>query len=252
MPAERSVAFIAPVFALLALLAAPALAASPGEDAAKRAADTHEAWCSDAATGRATRHADALVELAPVLQEVSSVFEASGEPFLLYWRGLLNRCLSQHTQAQDDLRAFVSYAGASDVYASQVERAVALLRRYAAQEGGARSQPSPVLGGVVVGAGLAVGSAALGGLAGWQGGLATEGQARYDEGQRSWADSQIIADEADVSAGASGGLVAGAVGVGLASAVTFIVTATRGDAPSVVLLPRWERGAVGLVLAGSW
>lgn len=243
---------IATLFVVLGASAQPALAAKPAEAAAKRASDAHEAWCSDASAGRATRHAQALVELAPILAEVSRVFEESGEPYLLFWRGMLNRCLSQEEQAEDDLRAFVSFAGASELYANQVQRAVALLRRSAAPSTSSGSRPSPTVGGVILGSGLAAGSAALGGLAGWQGGLASEGQARFYEGQRPWADLSATADEADEHVRFSGGLVAGAVGVGVASAVTFVVVAARGAAPPVAVVPLLDGTTTGLALTGKW
>ncbi len=244
---------------LLLLWAGSALAQAPAAvEVAERAAAAHEAQCSDVAAGKATAAAEALARVGPVLAEVSRSYDASGEPFLLYWRGMLNQCLDQEDRAASDLAAFVKAAAAWPVYAEQVTEAKRRLRGLL-PEGGSTTQPSgPAPGGIVAGASLLGAGALFGGLSGWQGGLSAQAQTDWDAGLQPYDELETIRQDGQASADASNGLLAGAIGLGLGGLTAFVITATtsgpKAPRAASVLPTAWPlpEGGAALGLVGRW
>lgn len=92
---------------IVLLIATPAFA-GPAEDAALRATEVRDEHCADMAQDRTSSMTGALVAVAPVLDEVSRVYDETGEPYLLYWRGVLLECSNQESRAVNDLQAFAA------------------------------------------------------------------------------------------------------------------------------------------------
>ncbi len=116
------------------------MAATPSE-AALEAARVRDELCSDAAGSDTTLAANVHTEVSRVWSEVSGAFESSQQPFLLYWRGVLEQCLDQDERARDDLERFLLDSGDDPSYADLARDARRRLRRLAAAEqGGGRTQ----------------------------------------------------------------------------------------------------------------
>ena len=136
--------------------------------AAVAASAVLDAECTDVAGGAATTSANALVVVGPVLAQVSSTYDATREPVLLYWRGALTSCIGQEDRAVEDLTAFVAAVDGQPGYEDQVRDARRRLQRLTASSArpvAARAVPQagspigPVLlagGGAALGAGLGV------------------------------------------------------------------------------------------------
>jgi hypothetical protein len=214
-------------------------------DLAQRAATVHERDCSQVSVGGATQAAQAMVRVVPLLAEVSESYDRSKEPFLLYWRGMLQDCLGQEDRAITDLQSFLRIAGDDPLQAAPLEEARRRLRRLGEPVESSRSAPAAnpgvVLGAVLIGAG-----GAFGGLGAWQGVSAQNAQDEFDAGGRPWAQSQSILEAGQTNANASAALIAGAAGSGIAGIVAMIVGGTTSGTPSVAVLPT-EHGVVAAV-----
>ncbi len=68
--------------------------------------------CADVHHDQVGRRAQANLEVAKVWTRVSDAWEASGESWLQYWRGVLGQCLGDNEAAEADLQAFAD--GAED------------------------------------------------------------------------------------------------------------------------------------------
>jgi hypothetical protein len=111
-------------FVLLLLLLVPVSAlAGPADDMAVEASQFHQAWCADAASAEDTQAARALALVAPVLANLSEVYDQDRTVFLLYWRGLLYECTHQDDRASRDLAAFVGAADPTGPFAAMVRDA---------------------------------------------------------------------------------------------------------------------------------
>ena len=255
----------------------PSSAAAQGEPGASAAADRPQnpgawaAWaaeqaaavldehCSDVAAGRATESARALAAVAPMLEEVSAAHDATGLPYLRFWRGRLNLCLDRQDRAREDLVAFLEVASSDPAYRPQVRFAGTLLRRL----GAGRSDSGL---GIAAGIGLLGAGVALGGLAAWQGEVAKSRRAAYAAGVRSWEETAEIGKSAERARLASGVLAGLAAGSATGGVLTLIVSAARGRAGGSGLArhgsrasPRWSLaggplpgGGGAIVLAGAW
>ncbi len=244
---------------LLLLSAGIARAETPtAVEVAERAATAHEAHCSDVAAGKATAAAEALARVGPVLAEVSRSYDASGEPFLLYWRGMLNQCLDQEDRAASDLAAFVKAAAAWPVYAEQVTEAKRRLRGLLPATGTTKNAAGPAPGGIVAGASLLGAGAVFGGLSGWQGSKSAVAQADWDAGLQPYDDLATIQQDGQDAADASNGLLAGAIGFGLGGLAAFVITASTSGSNSPraasALPTAWPLpdGGAALGLVGRW
>lgn len=250
-------------FALASILvgASPAFGQEIGPDkvsadrasaAAVGASEVLEAHCADVAAGRATESAEALGAVSPALTEVSSAHDATGEAFLLYWRGRLNLCLDREERAREDLEAFVEQASDDASYAPQLAQARQQLRRL-----GRVGQAPPKVrtpGAAVAGGAALLGSGALAGLSAWQW---TEAEARAEEyldGQRPYSESEAIADAARSAQTGSAVLVGSAVGAGLGGVVSLLLStlAPNEDAALAVMASPTPRGGLAVALGGTW
>jgi hypothetical protein len=235
--------------ALLLALVPTAALASP-EEVAEWAEEVHARYCGDAASDRATRAAEALARISPLLARVSRSYDESGALFLLYWRGLLYECVEQEERARADLEDFVQQAAEQPVYADLVRQA---RRRLGHSLGGATAPrsappPAPVLGASLVGA-----SAALGGAAGGLAAQAQRAQGLWDAGMRPFAETEQVGLDAvrmDTSARV---LVAGCVVSSLVGAAVLIGSGVRRGKPSptALVLPLPE-GGLALSVGGTW
>jgi hypothetical protein len=235
-----------------ALLPAAALAQTPA-DLALRAATIHDRWCSDVAAGQSTEAATAMVEVTPVLRDVSRVFDETNDASLLYWRGMLNQCLSQDERAIDDLEAFIAKVGEDEIYSSQVKEAKRRLRRLTGAPVKSSNGPAPE--GIAVGASLLSTGGVLGGLSGWQNQVRADAQAEYDGGMQPWAATAAALTDAQAASGASRGLLGGAIAGATAGIGALVVTLalTKGPAKTaaVPLVVPTEGGAV-VGFGGRW
>mgnify|MGYP006928213244 CR=1 FL=1 len=219
--------------------------------AAQAASTVADAHCADVAAGQATQFAEALAEVTPALRDVSQAFDATKKVYLLYWRGLLSACVGQEERAIQDLQAFVAGVDDRPSFAAQVEDAQRRLQRL----GGVQTVQGPPrnAGGFVAGVALVGAGGALGGLSGWQGQLAQDGQAEFNAGARDWAETDAIGQEAESNANASNALLGAGIGSGVAGAVVLAVAAATGKvvATTAVLVPLPE-GGLALRIGGRW
>ena len=122
--------------------------AGEAEDAALATHAVRQKYCAEAATEKNTAVAKALAEIMPVFVQVSEVYDATQEEFLLYWRGVLQECIGKEELAQQDLQAFIASkaAGAFPDLATDASRRLRRMRRLAARGAGrlSRGQDAPL------------------------------------------------------------------------------------------------------------
>lgn len=124
-------ATIAGLILLTVALAGPgaAQATDRAVEAAIAAGEANDEHCASLHSGEVERQASSMLALAEVWQHVTEVHEATQQPFLLYWRGVLGQCLGREEAAESDLRAFVASQVGSSSLASTVRQAKERLRR---------------------------------------------------------------------------------------------------------------------------
>ena len=241
---------------LAAVLTAGSAAAQEGAPdaaaAAQAAAEVVDLHCASVDAGKSTESAEALVAVTPVLARVSRAHDASGETYLLYWRGVLGACVGQEERGIADLEKFLAGVGDEPAYAAQVKEAGARLTRLTGappvKATSARAAP-----GIVAGAALLAAGGALGGLSAWQGQLLQDAQAEFEAGTKLWADTETVGQEGDAAAAASNGLLVASIGSGVAGAVVIGVAAATGNPRSTaaVLMPL-PQGGLALNIGGRW
>ena len=223
--------------------------------AALHAAEILERHCADVAAGSDTESAQALSAVGPVLAEVSAAHDANEEPYLLFWRGRLNLCLDREDRARQDLDTFLELAGNDPGHTAQARQARRLVRRL---ERSARPQVrvqtpgAAVAGGVLLGAG-----GALGVLSGQQWQLGTEQRAQYVAGKRTWTETEALGEEVLASQIRSRVLLGSAVGAGVGGVVAFVLSTVTPRSqpkapPTVATVVPLPDGGVALELWGSW
>lgn len=237
------------IIGLALLLPTTAWADAVTTDVARRASVVHERDCSDVSSAGATQAARAMERVVPLLAEVSEHYDRSKEPFLLYWRGMLQDCLGQRDRAVQDLQQFLLLAGDDTLQAAPVAEARRRLRRLGESVEAARKAPAGAPGFALGGALLGVGGA-LGGLGAWQGSEAMAAQAAFDAGNRPWDETVAIFDAGAESSNASTALYIGALASGVGGVVSFVVGGTRGSSPSVAVLP--TEGGFVATFGGRW
>jgi hypothetical protein len=83
---------------------APAPTAAPDAGLlAQEAAAVVDEHCSDAAVAAGTQAARAVATVSDVLARVSEAHDATGQVWLLYWRGVLQQCIDREERAIEDL-----------------------------------------------------------------------------------------------------------------------------------------------------
>ncbi len=210
---------------------ATALAADPAE-VALEAARVRDDLCSDAAGSDTTLAASVVNRVSAVWERVSGAYEESKQPFLLYWRGVLEQCLDQEERARDDLELFLLGSGEDAKVAELVRDAKTRLRRLQA--------------------GL------MAGLAGWQQEVSKAAEARYYSGQLTTPEFPFVEADAVEAARRRNALAVTAGALGAASVASFVVVATRASAgddarrrPVLSVAPTLDGGVV-VALAGRW
>ena len=210
-----------------------------------------EAHCADVAAGTATKSAQALSAVSPSLAYVSEAHDATGEVFLLYWRGRLNLCLDREDRAKEDLEAFITASEGDSVYATQVKEAGRLLRLIERRSKGGVTIETPGLaaaGGALVG-----GAGALAGLSGWQWNRAQGFLADFEDGGERWDTAVEIQRQGESAVTAQRVFVGAAVAAGVSGVASFVLStvAPRRGAKSIgaVVLPL-ERGGVAFTVGG--
>ena len=83
-------------------------AADPAQSAAVQASETVDRYCAEVAGAGTTAAVSALGPVQESLEEVSTALDATGESYLLYWRGVLLQCAGQEERAAEDLHKFVA------------------------------------------------------------------------------------------------------------------------------------------------
>lgn len=231
---------------MLSLAAARAHAADAvTTDVARRAAAVHERDCSEVSSAGATAAAQAMERVVPLLALVSETWDRTKEPYLLYWRGMLQHCLGQEGRAISDLQAFVELAGDDRVHAAPVSEARRRLARLGAPVRREPVGPQPGAGGFVLGSALMGAGGALGGLSAWQGELARGSQGAFDAGARRWAESLDILEQGQEQATAANGLLAGAIASGVAGVVALVAGGVqRSSRRAVAKAPQGSAAAV--------
>lgn len=239
---------------LSALLAVPAAFAEDPPDAeavAVQAAEIAHRHCSDVASAASVGAAEALNEVSPVLVAVARAYETHGDPFLLFWKGVLNQCLDQEDRATEDFEGFLAGVGDDAAYSAQVRDARLRLRRLTARQagrsarGGSGASPAGPVGVVFVssGAGVAILGAALHASAFQEAALtqAADGgwTSTHSGDPTEWAALQ------DRNRTGLGVLVGGSV---LAVAGVAVAISAASDARQAVLVPWGAPSGRGVVL----
>ncbi|HCP47957.1 MAG TPA: hypothetical protein DIU15_18095 [Deltaproteobacteria bacterium] len=221
--------------------------------AALKAAEVLDEHCADVAAGKATESAQALSTVGPVLAEVSAAHDASGAPYLLYWRGRLNLCLDREARAEEDLSLFLEAVGEDPAYRTQTQQAMSLLRRTARanKPAGLRIQrPEAAVAGVVA---LSLGGV-FGGLSAWQWSVASTKQQQYLEGGVPWSQTDQLGHESSDAQDRHRALLGLSLGSSVAGIVSLALStltpkgAARSTAGTVAPLP----GGVVVGLETRW
>lgn len=114
---------------VLLLGASPAFAVDPATEAALEADRVNQEHCADLYSRQVGTVAQAMRTVSKTWEYVSEIYEETGAPYLLYWRGTLAQCLGQEAQAKRDLQAFVDSQIQQTMFASLVRNAQGRLRR---------------------------------------------------------------------------------------------------------------------------
>lgn len=121
---------LVPVLCAVAMLCAPRFAtAGPADDAALEAAEVAGEHCANLSSRRPEEIVRANKVVADTLEKLQGAIDASQEPTLLYWRGILVQCLDRPETAIVDYEAFIASKGGDAMYASMVREAKARLNR---------------------------------------------------------------------------------------------------------------------------
>lgn len=234
----------------------PPEAPSPHE-AALQASMVLEAHCADVAGATATKSAQALSAVSPALTQVSKAHDATGEAFLLYWRGRLNLCLDREDRAKEDLDTFVAQVGDDAVYTAQAKSATRLLRVIDRRSTGRPTVRTP---GLAVAGGVLLGSTGvLAGLSGWQWVEAQESLADFEDGGEPWSEADAIRQQGQNSLTAQRIMVGSAVATGVAGLTSFILStvvpgkgkAAKAASTTLLVVPTAD-GGVALSLSGRF
>mgnify|MGYP006928186478 CR=1 FL=1 len=235
---------------LLVLLSLLLPSLAQASDVATTAAEVWQEHCADTQSAGGKKAGASFAAVGTAFSQVSDALETAPAPELLYWRGLLGGCLGRADLADEDLSAFLLRVGDDPVYATQAEDARRRLARAMSSTPTVKTGPDPA--GLILGAGMAAGSAVL---------FAGSGAA-YDELQghytfvyggnvrRDAFDSEeVIGDE--IATRTNVLLISGGVAAA-ASLAAFVVTSARANAPRVAALIAPLPDGVALSLAGRW
>ena len=149
--------FCAALVGLVFVLSTPAMAGELADEAALKAFSVVNEHCADVGVADVTQHATSVSKVAPAWASVSEAYEAEGEAFLLYWRGVLAQCLDYQDKARADLEAFVARFSEKPEEADQVRDARVRLRRLGVKSRASVVRPGPgAIPGVLFASGAGV------------------------------------------------------------------------------------------------
>jgi hypothetical protein len=207
------------------------------EEAAILASDVQSEFCSDVSADEPETQALAMEQAAPVYRQVSVAYRTHGNPFLLYWRGLLAECLMQAVQAREDYGLFIETNANDRSYAPQVRDARRRLARLS--RGVTRSVAAVAPAGVGAGVVLA---AAGGGAMALGGGMHRDTWASpsFDTEAWSWTGTPEDYDRSLTVNRAGFGVLVGGAAAAVGGVVALIASAAK---PS--------RRASGLTVGGT-
>ncbi len=122
------------VWVVALLLAFPASAlADPAIDAATLASSVNQEHCANIYGRKVETVAAASGTINEAWLQVSTVFEETTAPYLLFWRGVLAQCLGHQELAVKDLEAFVEDQDGLGLFADLVRQAKTRLTRLGAR-----------------------------------------------------------------------------------------------------------------------
>ncbi len=220
------------------------------EATAARAAELQGTACVEVDDPDSRIAREATTAILSSVDELGRSFEATQEPYLLYWRGLLSGCVKRNDRAAADLRLFVAEVADDELYAAQVADAQRRLERLEAGDKRAGA-PGPevaaaVAGGSLLGAG---GLLVAGGISNAD--AARRSQVAFDAGTRPWVDTDALATEGESRTVTANALFVASI-LSSATGTALVVAAAasqRRPAPVVALALPLNDGAV-LVVAG--
>ncbi len=222
---------------------APPAPLPPGE-AATRAQAAHDSYCGTVSGEAEALAAQATSDVGDVWSEVVRSHEASGAVYLLYWRGLLARCLRHDDRAKAALSAFLA-ADLDGQGLDGMRRDAQIRLRRLQKDAGDLEVPLAVRrASAAVGVALAVTSAATGALAAWQADHFSVNRSDLTTLRHSTADADALIAAGDQHLGAAIGLGVGSVGSLIGSVAAF--AGSRPRARSRVGARSW-RGVPGRV-----
>ncbi|HCP44481.1 MAG TPA: hypothetical protein DIU15_00365 [Deltaproteobacteria bacterium] len=214
--------------------------------------------CAQAAGEATTKAAESVVLVSDVWARVSAQLEASQEPYLLYWRGVLAQCLDQEDRALQDLVAFSEAPADSNLFMELVRDARRRTRRLRAAQRSADGKQVPAALGLGLGLSLGGGSALALGLAGWQWTEAVQRRDQLTQQVHSGTEIDDVRSQMETHEETSRALIVLGTTLGTASAVMFIVTAASQQGPpksrTAVLraVPMVSPAGVGVMWSGRW
>ena len=222
----------------------------------------HDTYCAEvAATANDGDAAQALVEVGEAWAEVARVQEATGNEWLLYWVGVLARCLSQDDRAAEALIAFLESDTATQGLPAMERDARKRLMRlrpdYVPPEPPEPEAPptSPeqrrrsgqIAGGVVLAIGAA--GAGVGSGAGFAGLARTESTLTTATHPTAEVDGLLAQGDGQMAAGI--GLAAGAT-VAIVASIAALADAGGHVRTDIVLLVAPVPDGAVLAVGGRW
>ena len=249
---------IAVLLSILVALPSTAGAQSAAEEVAAKASQAHDTHCAEVA-GTTDEGAAALAigQVSAVWAEVTQVYEATGETWLMYWRGVLAQCLRQDDRAAEALVEFVESDTAAKGLAAMArdarKRLGRLLPDYVPPKP-ERPPPTPddrqrasrTAGGILLALGAA--GAGVGSGVGFGQVSATRSVAEGALHTRAEADALIVQGNGQVGAGVGLG-----VGAGVAAVASIAAFAAKGSVKvEVAVVPVPLTSGVVIAVGGRW
>jgi hypothetical protein len=229
----------------------PPPTALPPEEAARRAQVAHDSYCADVKGGADALAAQATSAVGPVWTEVVRSHEATDVLYLLYWRGLLARCLGHSDRARVSLETFLAADPDAQGLQGMRKDAEIRLRRLMKDTGELEVPQSARTGATVAGVILGVTAGATGALAGWQADFFVVNRSNLINVRHATADADALIAAGDIHLGATIGLGVGCV-ASLAGSIAGFAGSQRGKkvAALPILIP--QRDGASIALGGRW
>lgn len=216
---------------------------------ALEAAQVRDELCTDVAGDETTLAAQSLTRVGDVWARVSEAYEASQEPFLLYWRGVLGQCLNQDARAKADLEGFLAGSSGEATYTDLVRDARRRLRRLDADTKVERPGWRTPL---ELGIGFAAAAGVTGALAGWQNQVSLDALERWKSGELLTAEYSFVQADSLEAWQRRNVLLAVCGGLAGTATVALLWSASLGDKPPVAALALPTEDGFVLSMGGAW